>query len=109
MKIRNGFVSNSSSSSFILITTEDTLHKVLSRFNEQEKGFICSVLPKEISFELDGNEYIQFCTTFDSSSVYDAASDVSDEIADRAGNILDNFRNAFKKYKNSYAYKGGEV
>ena len=36
MKLRNGFVSNSSSSSYVIITTKETLDKVLSKLSELE-------------------------------------------------------------------------
>lgn len=108
MKIRIGFVSNSSSSSFMLITTRETLNEVISTFNPQEREFIFAILPGQIYFELDGKKYIQFCKTIYSESMYDAAHRISEEIADRCDNIFCSFQNRFKKYKNSYIYSCGE-
>jgi hypothetical protein len=45
MKIRIGFVSNSSSSSYVVITSKDNLDKIISKFkNDDEKSAIKGLL-----------------------------------------------------------------
>ena len=40
MKLRSGFVSNSSSSSYVLITTQETYDKVMAQLSELEQGAV---------------------------------------------------------------------
>lgn len=40
MKVRNGFVSNSSSSSFVIVTTKDEHEKAFKKLNQEEKNII---------------------------------------------------------------------
>jgi hypothetical protein len=64
MKIRNGFVSNSSSSSFMLITSKDNLKDICSEFNEQLKNI------KHPTVKLASNLL---------SSIYTNADEIKDE------------------------------
>jgi len=106
MKMRCGFVSNSSSSSFLLITTQKTFDEVISTFEGEEKKFILSILPEKVSFNLDDKKYIQFCSIIYSENMADAAYNISQDINDRYDDIFDDFKNRFNKYKNSYSYDG---
>lgn len=44
MKIRNGFVSNSSSSSFVLMTSVENHERAMSELNEKEQKFISAMM-----------------------------------------------------------------
>ncbi len=51
MKIRNGFVSNSSSSSFVLIVEKEKATKVLDDMEEANQGVKDKILKESISFK----------------------------------------------------------
>jgi hypothetical protein len=44
MKIRSGFVSNSSSSSFVLVTSVENHERAMSELNEKEQKFINAMM-----------------------------------------------------------------
>lgn len=46
MKIRMGFVSNSSSSSFVVLTTKENHERVLAKMSEQQRGIIEQMISK---------------------------------------------------------------
>jgi len=50
MKIRNGFVSNSSSSSFIIATTIQNHQKVMDQLNEIEKSVVNAIMNQKSKF-----------------------------------------------------------
>ena len=50
MKIRTGFVSNSSSSSFLVIATLNNHSKAIAALNEFQQGVICKIVKGEIVF-----------------------------------------------------------
>jgi len=53
MKIRNGFVSNSSSSSFVIAVKKDVHEKVLKQLTEYEKDVIEQIAEKDTIFGID--------------------------------------------------------
>lgn len=85
MKLRKGFVSNSSSSSFVLVTTKENHDKVYDKLSDFEKAVI-----KSITFETKvyGIDSIGYETWYDQgSSSYDHLDvdwdeDVPDEYED---------------------------
>lgn len=65
MKIRNGFVSNSSSSSFVVLTTKENIKEALDKLPKKIKKFmkdtfICS--PTHV--EVDGKKYLLYSGTY---------------------------------------------
>ena len=46
MKIRNGFVSNSSTSSFFLVVLEELHQKVIKEFTQDEQNFLNGLMSK---------------------------------------------------------------
>lgn len=90
MKMRNGFVSNSSSASFVIITTQDNFNKVIEKFEDKERISISKTIGKKSkNIELNNYKYIVY------NGVYCTESDDYD--------LLREFFDHFKELNNSYA------
>lgn len=76
MKIRNGFVSNSSSSSFIIITTKEEFNKILKMFDKKERKFIKAFFEGMISKNILGKKRLYLCSEYSSDHMMDVASDL---------------------------------
>ena len=81
MKIRNGFVSNSSSSSFILITSKENYDKASENLSDVQKKFLEDIMHRKV---FNGNKivYFQHYSSYGGSSELNYINDlkiVSDE------------------------------
>jgi len=93
MKIRNGFVSNSSSSSFVIVVPSEIHSKVLSEIDD---NFITSVI-NEISKEskFNGNDVVT--VVFESDGYYPDLDVFDWEEEDTGG--IDSINEAFYAYE----------
>ena len=107
MKTRNGFVSNSSSTSFLVITTAKTLDEVLNKFEPKQRKFLDKVLSFE-EMTLKGSKYLIFNQTWDSESLSETYDEVTgEEDSDgQSSEILYDFLDAFDGEKDSYTSRG---
>lgn len=77
MKIRNGFVSNSSSSSFIMITKKEHFEAVLEELDKIQVDFLRSIV---LSNNFNGMDLVSFYTIMsDGYSTTDEFMDTIDE------------------------------
>lgn len=110
MKMRSGFVSNSSSSSYIILTTKETYDKVLKKLSELER----EAVKAEFDFEKEkafGKDMIVCCreiSTEDLGSEWefipeDKDGNQDDNAFNEAYHGLDKFVELINKEKDSYA------
>ena len=76
MKFRKGFVSNSSSSSFVLVITKSAHERIMSRLHDYVKAVIEEMEPKEDIFM--GSDVLAF-STFSDQGGYGTFDDISPE------------------------------
>jgi len=104
MKIRNGFVSNSSSSSFVIVTDKETFEDVLNTFSETERDFLREIFYDTEEMKLDGKEYITLFGELQSESICEIWWETNpDDSGDDAVDTVDSFIEAFKDKKNSFS------
>jgi uncharacterized protein YaaW (UPF0174 family) len=78
MKIRNGFVSNSSSSSFVLIAKSDAFKEKFEKIKDEDKKLINLIIEEDIS-TIDGINIYNFIS--DECDVYENISNEFQEIS----------------------------
>jgi len=107
MKIRNGFVSNSSSSSFMIVATSEAMDRALQFFSPIERKFIGLVLPRADIATLGKQKYETYLETLYDDTLYECwnetIEDQSEEYQDYDfDNIWDSFINKLKNEKNAF-------
>jgi len=93
MKIRTGFVSNSSSSSFIAIVSKEVHDRILDEYNELDRLMINYILDKP--FPLSGKMFVSFDTIIGG----DAGNDFDDIFSDIQKDILKKAKNCLDEYE----------
>lgn len=120
MKIRNGFVSNSSSSSFVILATKDKVKEVLNGFTTKERKFIKNVLPPSEKIKFNGKQYVEYLEMYETDSLIDeyesifAQEENGDEEVDEEKEWVDpepaslelfeKFVNEFNRFEGCYGH-----
>jgi hypothetical protein len=108
MKVRLGYVSNSSSSSYVIITTKETLDKVLSKLTEFEAGAAKAIFnfEKQKVFGEDKMVSIEHVCTEDIGHDWDflpEGVEPGDSEWEKAYEGINKFYNLISKEKDTFA------
>ena len=100
MKIRNGFVSNSSSSSFVCIAKPGVIKKLLKNEDEITQKVVNTYLNQEYAkkIKLDTNEYELYQLVIDTEE-FGSYCDLDTEQREEALDKWDKFTNKLSKMK----------
>lgn len=97
MKIRDGFVSNSSTSSFVIMCKKDDWNKALSEIGKENKKFVDCLFGRGGTTDFYGEEYV-FVTTTSSTEerFYDLMEEDEDgepdyDIYDEGNEVISDF------------------
>lgn len=106
MKIRNGFVSNSSSSSFVIAVKKEVHEEVLKQLTGYEKAIINDISQQDTIFGVEvfiiGDLDVHGC-----SYIFEDLSDYEEAGEDEANNpwdALDRYENLVKQNENAWWY-----
>lgn len=91
MKIRTGFVSNSSSSSFVVFATEKQIDEALKKIDKKYRSWIETRFTKHsVKVKFEGKEYLRKLGDYNTD---DMPSEFCDDDED-----IDNFNTAIDKF-----------
>ena len=117
MKIRNGFVSNSSSSSFILVTTQKVHDDVVAKMGKVEQTIIKALVKEEVITIKKGlgGPALMVLTTWSDAGGNDNFSDIiadANEVPDNEEfdgyEVVDKYINAVKKSGKYFDHEFGD-
>ena len=106
MKQRNGFVSNSSSSSFIFLVKEDVHNKVVATMSKEDQRIIealfdCKIMRKITAFDLQLIEYATY-VDMGGGGTWDSFEEPEDYKGEDAYEVAEDYMNRVKQLEGSY-------
>lgn len=105
MKIRTGFVSNSSSSSFTLITSEEGLKAILDQFTVKQRKFLKSILGPRRKGKIFGKDILNYSNEYYSETLRQSFEKLlgEEDSEQEAFELFDKFMGAFKEREDSFS------